>query len=222
MSGFDREGGLKGLMDLIPDSHNLSIETVRGISDELIEATDSVGNKQFVQFSRSQFDRNLFARLGITVDLSDEELDMKFVENTFNVTVEPDAAEMLVKVKNMGIRTGLVSNSNLGGKCFDHFLEKWGLLGPLDFVMSSADYGFRKPHPQLFNTAIAKLGCKPSETWFVGDTLTDDIVGAKNAGMIPIWYNPGLKPNDRELSPLEIHSWGEFTELLDIISEQSS
>jgi len=214
MSGFDREDGLKGLMDLIPDSQNLPIEIVREISDELIGTTDPIRNKQFVQFSRSQFDRNLFARLGITVNLSDEELDIKFVENTYNVTIEPGASDMLLNVKNMGILTGLVSNSILGGKCFEHFLEKWGLLASLDFLMSSADYGFRKPHPQLFKTALAKLGTKPEETWFVGDTLTDDVIGSNNAGMTPVWYNPNEKPNDSDLNPLEIRSWDEFTELI--------
>ncbi len=217
MSGFDREAGLKGLMDLIPDSHNLSVEAVREISDELIETTYSVENMQFVQFSRSQFDRNLFARLGITVNLSDEELDIKFVENTFNVTVEPGSAGMLAEVKRMGIRLGVVSNSNLGGSCFTHFLQKWGLLSPLDFVMSSADYGFRKPHPQLFKTALARLGTQADETWFVGDTIDVDIEGSEAVGMTAFWYNPsGDKPEG--LTPKrEIRSWDELVEILHFI-----
>ncbi|MDP8241055.1 MAG: HAD family hydrolase [Candidatus Hatepunaea meridiana] len=218
MSGFDREGGLKGLMDLIPDSHTLFIETVRDILDELIETTDSIKNKQFIQFSRSQFDRNLFARLGITLNLSDEELDIRFVENTFNVTVEPGAAEMLVEVKNMGIRTGLVSNSNLGGKCFTHFLQKWGLLAPLDFVMSSADYGFRKPHPGIFKTALAKLGTQPDETWFVGDTVDVDIEGSEAVGITAFWYNPSGFLPEGTTPKQEIRSWMEFINLLNDIN----
>ena len=213
-SGFDREAGLRGLIDLLPDSDKMNIDRARLVAEELIKAGYSEENDATIQLTRAQFDRNLFARLGVKIDLSDDELDIKFVENMFNVTVEPGAKEMLYELKKMGLRTGLISNSNLGGNCFNHYLAEWGLLDYLDIVMSSSDYGFRKPHPEIFKTALALMETQPEQTWFVGDKPEIDIAGAQAVGIKGIWYNPTATQNSEVEPFFEVRSWMEFINFL--------
>jgi len=43
--------------------------------------------------------------------------------------------------------------------------------------------GFKKPHPQIFNTAMEMLGIMPDLAAFVGDKLEEDIGGAQKVGM---------------------------------------
>ncbi|MEM3011015.1 MAG: HAD-IA family hydrolase, partial [Candidatus Bathyarchaeia archaeon] len=51
----------------------------------------------------------------------------------------------------------------------------------------SAEVGWRKPHPKIFQEALRRLGAKAEETVFVGDNPIDDVQGAKNVGMKAIF-----------------------------------
>lgn len=58
------------------------------------------------------------------------------------------------------------------------------------FGYSAADVGACKPHPAMFERALAHAGVPPSEAVHVGDHPVDDIEGAGAAGMATIWLNP--------------------------------
>jgi HAD superfamily hydrolase (TIGR01450 family) len=47
-----------------------------------------------------------------------------------------------------------------------------------------------KPHPRLFEEAVARLGCPPRQAAMVGDNQASDIVGGVAAGMFTIWLEP--------------------------------
>jgi 4-nitrophenyl phosphatase len=47
-----------------------------------------------------------------------------------------------------------------------------------------------KPHPRLFEEAIARLGCPPRQVAMVGDNQASDIVGGLAAGMFTVWLEP--------------------------------
>jgi putative hydrolase of the HAD superfamily len=210
----NRESGINGLLDMIPDRKDVTFKMIKDTADELMTAVNDVKLTSLMEFTRAQFDKNLFDRLGISINVNDDELDFMYLKNYHLSSCEPGVIEMLTAVKQKGIKTGVVSNASAGGFAHSKLLEELGILEYIDFVMTSADYGFRKPHPQLFKTALAKLSTKAEETWFVGDTLTDDISGSTDAGIMPIWYNPKEKPNESDLNPLEIRGWDEFVKLL--------
>ena len=83
----------------------------------------------------------------------------------------------------------------------------------------------RKPDPQLFEIALLKAGLSPERVWFCGDSFSADVVGARNAGIFPVWYeeetvarspsNPDCpaEPSD-EFPFLHVRSWREFTDIL--------
>jgi HAD superfamily hydrolase (TIGR01450 family) len=46
-----------------------------------------------------------------------------------------------------------------------------------------------KPHAPIFEMALERLGCPPSEAVMVGDGLTTDIAGGRAAGMRTVWVD---------------------------------
>lgn len=58
------------------------------------------------------------------------------------------------------------------------------------YVISEA-VGLRKPDPEIFHLAVAKLSVRPQDCVFVGDSPTTDIVGAKQVGMKTVWFPNG-------------------------------
>jgi len=59
----------------------------------------------------------------------------------------------------------------------------------IDLVVISAECGFEKPDPRIFEYALSFAGFEPRETIFVGDRLDVDIAGARAAGMRAVWFN---------------------------------
>ncbi len=97
----------------------------------------------------------------------------------------PDAEETLVKLRKMGLKTGLVST----GYEADIYaiLGKAGLQKDLFDVIVGADtIGRVKPHPEAFKYALERLGVKPEEALFIGDKIDDDYMGAEGVGITPI------------------------------------
>ena len=86
-------------------------------------------------------------------------------------------------------RLGLVSNGNTNAQAF-------GLENLISFEVFAQDHaGIEKPDPKIFQIALEKAGCRADELAHVGDSLDNDIVGAKNMGIKSIWLNR----NGREL-----------------------
>ncbi|MCX8072696.1 MAG: HAD family hydrolase [Candidatus Binatia bacterium] len=110
--------------------------------------------------------------------------------------VDPCASAVLSELRRRGYRLGLVSN-------FDHApaayrtLERHGLRSAFDAVVISAAFGRRKPHPSIFLSALQSLGAKAEDSWFVGDTYEEDIVGALAAGIRALWLHPEPDPSTR-------------------------
>jgi putative hydrolase of the HAD superfamily len=77
-------------------------------------------------------------------------------------------------------------------------LHRAGLAEFFDPIVVSGDYGYRKPDPRLFRTALEKLAVGPEEAIFIGNDPFRDIAGARQVGMKTILFcpngNPGCPP----------------------------
>lgn len=69
-------------------------------------------------------------------------------------------------------------------------LERLGLLRYVDFMVTSEEAGADKPDAKLFRLCVEKAGCSAGECVFVGDNLVHDVLGAKQAGLCPVWLCP--------------------------------
>ncbi len=92
---------------------------------------------------------------------------------------------------------GVVSNfyGNVAVLCEEAGLAPW-----LEVIVDSTRVGMSKPDPEIFWMALNKLGLKPDETIFVGDSYERDMMPARRLGMKTIWLkgpNPRI-PRDAE------------------------
>jgi putative hydrolase of the HAD superfamily len=92
----------------------------------------------------------------------------------------PDAAPALAELRERGLTLICVSNWDYA---LGEVLERCGLGGSLDGVVTSAATGARKPDPAIFARALALAGCAPSQALHVGDTAEEDVTGAMAAGI---------------------------------------
>jgi putative hydrolase of the HAD superfamily len=92
----------------------------------------------------------------------------------------PDAAPALAELRALGVRLVCVSNWDYS---LPDVLARVGLADELDGVVTSAAVGARKPDPRLFEAALEVAGCAADEALHVGDTPTEDVEGAKAAGI---------------------------------------
>ncbi len=64
----------------------------------------------------------------------------------------------------------------------------------LDAIVTSAGAGARKPSPAIFEKALALVGVPAGEAIHVGDTLDEDVAGARAAGIDPVLIRRGDGP----------------------------
>lgn len=76
-------------------------------------------------------------------------------------------------------------------------LERSGLGALFDGVFISDQIGAEKPSRAFFDAVFGTIGrCEPDEAVIVGDSLTSDMRGGCNAGILTCWYNPQGKKNE--------------------------
>lgn len=93
--------------------------------------------------------------------------------------------ESLTRTRSLG-RVALLSNTqsfSLG------LLATLGLSAQFRVKGISADLGFLKPERGAFEAMQKKLGLFPGELAMVGDSWSDDVEGALNAGWTALWVN---------------------------------
>jgi putative hydrolase of the HAD superfamily len=85
---------------------------------------------------------------------------------------------------------GLVLITNGAGSTQRHKAEATGLTSLLDAVIISGEAGVAKPDAAIFMLAARAAGVPPEAAWHVGDNLTSDVAGARNAGLgAGVWLN---------------------------------
>jgi len=120
--------------------------------------------------------------------------------------VEPCVVTALRRLRDAGIRVGVVSN------CSMEEVRAW-TASPLAEVVDDAVFSFEvgalKPEPAIYAQACRRLRVAPERTVFVGDGGSDELAGAEAAGLIAYaarWFVERRSPACQgELSPV-VHS----------------
>lgn len=94
-----------------------------------------------------------------------------------------DVRPALASARSRGQRLVVVSNWDVSLHGVLRALELEPLL---DGILTSAEAGARKPAPQIFEQALAIAGVGPAKTVHVGDSLDEDVAGARGAGIDPV------------------------------------
>jgi len=93
-------------------------------------------------------------------------------------------------------------------------LERTGLAELVDVVLISEETGKIKPHPEVFRLALQRLEIETEEALYIGDSYATDIIGAANAGIKTIWFNPrGMEPTS-EYHGKMVENWRTLEQIL--------
>jgi putative hydrolase of the HAD superfamily len=139
------------------------------------------------------------------IEVSDEELNA-FLEAEHAAWAPARALggtthALLDALRARDIKTGLVSNAFDPGWLLRRDLDQMGVGERLDTIVFSSEVGRRKPHPAIFQHALAALEVAPEEALFVGDRLYEDVRGAGELGMATVqavWFRADENPDGRE------------------------
>lgn len=128
----------------------------------------------------------------------------------------PDVDPVWQQLKTQGFQIGIASN-------FDSRLRPiCDALPPLhraDFCFVSSEVGFPKPHPEFYRRVQQALGASSSEILLVGDSFSNDVEGARQAG----WQAIHLERNPMGKTGSVTHeSISSLMELLDWLEGSSS
>lgn len=93
----------------------------------------------------------------------------------------PETMETLVELRGRGVKLGVVTNGF--EKDYRQIAAKVGLTDSFDVAVGADSCSRAKPDCTIFNYALDKLGTKPEEAIFVGDTVKYDFEGATQAGL---------------------------------------
>ncbi len=95
-----------------------------------------------------------------------------------NFELYEDALPVFEELRAAELRIGLVSN---GIRDLTEFVAHHRL--DVDAIVDSRSHGRVKPHPTIFQAALGLLGVAPAEAVMVGDSLEEDVEGARGLGM---------------------------------------
>jgi putative hydrolase of the HAD superfamily len=98
-------------------------------------------------------------------------------------TAFPDVRPALATARERGQRLVVVSNWDVSLLGVLRGLELEPLL---DAIVTSAATGARKPSPAIFEQALELAGVAAADAIHVGDTLDEDVAGARAAGIEPV------------------------------------
>lgn len=103
--------------------------------------------------------------------------------------VMPHADKMLDYLDSRGIRTGVISNMCFSGRALKSQFDRLLPNHRFEFILASSDHIFKKPHSIMFEIALQKARLPAESVWYCGDSVEDDICGAKSANIFPVLYS---------------------------------
>jgi len=119
--------------------------------------------------------------------------------------IRDDVVEMLGKLKQKGLKIGLISNADLMDK---KYWDSSRLAPNFDDVIFSCDVGMMKPERGIYELAAANLGVKTEECLFIGDGGSSELWGAKQAGMTTVMAETfHIRPEETRMKILE---WADY------------
>jgi FMN phosphatase YigB (HAD superfamily) len=107
--------------------------------------------------------------------------------------VPGDVRQTLPQLKESGYILAVISNRD---KPFQDVLDDHGIGELFDFSLAAGEVSIWKPEPGIFKHGLQRVNLPAEEVIYVGDNYYADVVGARNAGLLPVLYDPlGIFPD---------------------------
>lgn len=155
----------------------------------------------------------LYRWLDWVVPISETQLEAFWREQFPQCTVVMSGAlETLTRLTERGFHLGIISNGSLDSRektvaatPFSNFIQQ---------LVSSGQFGQKKPHPEIFLSTLEAAGFKPSQCLYVGDHPVNDIQGALSAGLHAVWLKGFHEKKNLPKGAISIESLPEILNLV--------
>ena len=222
---FDGVKGSKAVLHYASkNKYGLTPEQVQqeanAINKELRRFDPATRAQNTVEIPNYMFTSYLYESLGIKIDLSSDEMDRIFWDAASPGKPTDGVTEFLGYLWGNGIRTAVLSNITYSGAVVSERINRLIPNNQFEFILATSEYLFRKPHPRIFRLALEKAELNPEDVWYIGDNYACDIMGAREAGIFPIWYKGAVDfAQDDYDDVLKIMRWSELQDYIERIGK---
>lgn len=121
------------------------------------------------------------------------------IRNNRPSLLDPDAVDVLMLLRQKGIKLALVSNTGYPeGSVMREIVKELGIAKYFDAMIFSDEVDFAKPSPAIYQMVCDMLDVEPHELLHVGDSRAADYDGAINFGAHALLFNPSDTSVDHE------------------------
>lgn len=219
--------GIKGteavLKYAVKNKYNLTAEQIQHEADiinhELGRFDVSLKHLCQTEIPNTMFTPYLYESQGIEIPLRIEEID-KIFWDAASPGVPTDGIEsFLIFLRENKIRTGVISNIAYAQSIVSGRINTLLPGNGFEFIITSSNYIFRKPHSRIFGLALEKAGLHAESVWYVGDNYECDIKGAADAGITPVWYTGADGNTNTNIVHNDVFTIKKWDELEDRLKE---
>lgn len=175
-------------------------------SDAMLERYSKINRSYWERLERKELTkpeilvgrfRDFFEAEGLDSTVA-AEFNEKYQLSLGDTIVFRDDSYNIVKSLRGKVKQYVVSNGTIAAQTKKLRLSGFGEL--MDGVFLSEDLGVEKPDILFFKKVFEEIHPEDkSQVMIVGDSLTSDIQGGNNAGIMTCWYNPEQKPYQGDL-----------------------
>ena len=191
-------------------------------SDEMIKRYSEINKTYWQRLERGEITKQevlvgrfkeFFKSEGIDISVVEEFNSLYQLRLGDTIVYHDDSLEIIKSLQDR-VRQYVVSNGTVEAQSKKLRLSGLGEL--VDGIFLSEHIGVEKPNIEFFDKVLEEI--KPadrSSILIVGDSLTSDIQGGNNAGIITCWYNPqGDKAPDKYRIDYEISDLHQIYEFM--------
>ncbi|MFL5405544.1 MAG: HAD family hydrolase [Myxococcales bacterium] len=127
------------------------------------------------------------------------------------------ARDTLERVARMA-RIGIATNASVSTRAqIETALVRAGLRELVSEIFCFTDMGVRKSDPAFWRHVLEKLAVDPSRVAMVGDSLVEDVIPPRQAGIFSIWFDAARSQRAEPLDHPVVHR---LVDIVPILLEQ--
>lgn len=125
--------------------------------------------------------------------------------------LKPDVLPLIDVLSERGASLGVLSNND---ERIRTVLEEMDLAKHFDYIIPTAEIGYKKPSPKCFDRVRTLVGGQPHEMLYIGDNPETDYQGARAAG----WHALCFNERGHDYAIDRSHLFNSYSELIERFS----
>lgn len=152
----------------------------------------------------------IFEKLG--VDFDGQKFESVFWKRLREIAVMMRGADDLLEYLSKKYTICVASNAPVGQQ--ERKLTEIGLFPFISQFFVSGDIGYAKPKAEFFDECMRRLGVEKHQVIMIGDSLTADIIGAKEYGIKTCWFNHRREKEEKGVADFIVYELSEIKKFL--------